>query len=290
MSDINTDVAPVDLSDSRTYVPGVPHEYLAYLRRHDPVHWQDEEGGPGFWAVTTLRRLRHRQPRLRALLARPAGGRCPSSSTDDEIAQQRLMMLNMDPPLHTRYRRLVNKGFTPRMVRDLEASIHRSTDRHHRLGLREGPGRLRDRGLGRAAPAGHRRTARGARRGPPPDVRLVEPHGRQRGPRVRHHRGRRHEAAMELYAYASELYAKKRIDPTGDLMSVLTQVEVEGESLSRHGARTVLPPPHGGRQRDHPEPHVRRHAHLLPASPTSGSAWSRTAPPARRPSKRCSAT
>ena len=38
------------------------------------------------------------------------------------------MMLNMDPPLHTRYRRLVNKGFTPRMVRDLEASIHRPTD------------------------------------------------------------------------------------------------------------------------------------------------------------------
>ena len=30
------------------------------------------------------------------------------------------MMLNMDPPLHTRYRRLVNKGFTPRMVRQLE--------------------------------------------------------------------------------------------------------------------------------------------------------------------------
>ncbi len=38
------------------------------------------------------------------------------------------MMLNMDPPLHTRYRRLVNKGFTPRMVRDLEEYIHRATD------------------------------------------------------------------------------------------------------------------------------------------------------------------
>jgi len=39
-------------------------------------------------------------------------------------------------------------------------------------------------------------------------------------------------AAMELYAYAAELFSKKRIDPHTDLMSVLTTVEVEGEQLS----------------------------------------------------------
>ena len=39
-------------------------------------------------------------------------------------------------------------------------------------------------------------------------------------------------AAMELYAYAAELFATKRIDPHADLMSVLTTVEVEGEQLS----------------------------------------------------------
>ena len=39
-------------------------------------------------------------------------------------------------------------------------------------------------------------------------------------------------AAMELYAYASELFGKKRLDPHADLMSVLTTVEVEGEQLS----------------------------------------------------------
>ena len=31
---------------------GGPHAWLAHLRRHDPVHWQDEPGGPGFWVVT----------------------------------------------------------------------------------------------------------------------------------------------------------------------------------------------------------------------------------------------
>ena len=37
-------------------------------------------------------------------------------------------MINMDAPKHTKLRKLVNKGFTPRMVRDLEASIHHATD------------------------------------------------------------------------------------------------------------------------------------------------------------------
>jgi cholest-4-en-3-one 26-monooxygenase len=39
-------------------------------------------------------------------------------------------------------------------------------------------------------------------------------------------------SAMELYAYASELFAKKRIDPHADLMSALTTVEIDGEHLS----------------------------------------------------------
>jgi cholest-4-en-3-one 26-monooxygenase len=39
-------------------------------------------------------------------------------------------------------------------------------------------------------------------------------------------------AAMELYAYAAELFATKRIDPHADLMSVLTSVEMEGEQLN----------------------------------------------------------
>jgi cholest-4-en-3-one 26-monooxygenase len=40
------------------------------------------------------------------------------------------------------------------------------------------------------------------------------------------------QAAMELYAYAAELYAKKRAAPTEDLMSALAEVEVEGDKLS----------------------------------------------------------
>jgi cholest-4-en-3-one 26-monooxygenase len=40
------------------------------------------------------------------------------------------------------------------------------------------------------------------------------------------------EAAMELYSYAAALFSEKRANPHEDLMSILTQVEVEGEQLS----------------------------------------------------------
>ena len=225
------DVAPVDLSDSRSYVAGVPHAWLAHLRRHDPVHWQDEPGGPGFWAITryedcvTVNRDYER-------FSSAAQGTMPFEMGADEIAQQGLMMLNMDPPLHTRYRRLVNKGFTPRMVRDLEESIHRSTDAIIDEVIEAGaadfvteisaelPLQVIAELLGVPQKDRHR---------------MFEWSNRMVGnedPEYQDQTELALTSAMELYAYASELFAKKRIDPHADLMSALTTVEIEGEHLS----------------------------------------------------------
>ncbi len=225
------DVAPVDLSDSRSYVAGVPHAWLAYLRHHDPVHWQDEPGGPGFWAVTryddcvTVNRDYER-------FSSATRGTMPFELDEDEIAQQGLMMLNMDPPLHTRYRRLVNKGFTPRMVRDLEESIHRSTDAIIDEVIEAGradfvtqisaelPLQVIAELLGVPADDRHR---------------MFEWSNRMVGNEDPEYQGQTELAltsAMELYAYAAELFAKKRIDPHADLMSALTTVEIDGEHLS----------------------------------------------------------
>ena len=41
-----------DLTDARTFLSGVPHDYFTDLRRDDPVHWHDEVDGPGFWCIT----------------------------------------------------------------------------------------------------------------------------------------------------------------------------------------------------------------------------------------------
>ena len=224
-------VAPVDLSDSRSFVPGVPHAWLAHLRRHDPVHWQDEAGGPGFWAVTryhdcvTVNRDYER-------FSSAARGTMPFEMPDEDIAQQGLMMLNMDPPLHTRYRRLVNKGFTPRMVRDLEESIHRATDAIIDQVIDQGEADFVT-DLSAELPL----QVIAELLGVPQDDRhrMFEWSNRMVGnedPEYQLEAEMALHAAVELYAYAAELFAKKRIDPHADLMSVLTTVEVEGEQLS----------------------------------------------------------
>jgi cholest-4-en-3-one 26-monooxygenase len=225
------DVTPVDLSDSRSYVSGVPHAWLAHLRQSDPVHWQDEQGGPGFWAVTryedcvTVNRDYER-------FSSAARGTMPFEMSDEDIAQQGLMMLNMDPPLHTRYRRLVNKGFTPRMVRDLEASIHRVTDAIIDDVIETGEADFVTE-LSAELPLQVIAELLGV---PQADRhRMFQWSNAMVGnedPEYQAQADQALVAAMDLYAYAAELFASKRIDPHADLMSALTTVEVDGEQLS----------------------------------------------------------
>jgi cholest-4-en-3-one 26-monooxygenase len=138
----------------------------------------------------------------------------------------------MDPPLHTRYRRLVNKGFTPRMVRDLEQSIHRSADAIIDQVSAAGkadfvtdlsaelPLQVIAELLGVPIEDRHKMFDWSNRM-----VGSEDPEYQLQGDIALN-------AAMELYAYAAELFARKKIDPHADLMSVLTTVEVEGEQLN----------------------------------------------------------
>ena len=47
-----TDLSAIDLSDIDAFGERVPYEWFGLLRRADPVHWQPERQGRGFWAVT----------------------------------------------------------------------------------------------------------------------------------------------------------------------------------------------------------------------------------------------
>jgi cytochrome P450 len=115
--------------DPATYVEGVPFAALARLREHTPVVWAEEvpvlgwPGGPGFWLV-----LRHAdvqqvltQPRLFSSWLGATQIRDPA--TPEALGYVRQMMLNMDPPGHSRLRRLLARSFTPRAVARLEQRI-----------------------------------------------------------------------------------------------------------------------------------------------------------------------
>ena len=221
----------VILSDPTTYTEAVPHEYFAELRRTAPISWREEPDVTPYWAVVSYDACVtvHREWEDFSSYAATS---LPFDIPEAEIEQQRLMMLNMDPPLHTRYRRLVNKGFTPRMVRDLESRLHEVTD-----GLLDNVIERGEADFVVDIAAELPLIVIAELMGVPFEDRhkMFDWSNKMIGSQDPEYNVTPEisaEAAMELYAYASQLFASKRNNPHQDLMSVLTQVEVENESLS----------------------------------------------------------
>jgi cholest-4-en-3-one 26-monooxygenase len=107
-----------------TWARAVPHDQFDLLRREAPVHWHPEPDGPGFWAVTKhadVRAVSHDWETYSSEL----GATFIPTQDEEILAQLRLSILNMDPPLHNRARRLVSKAFTPRMIAKLVEEIDR---------------------------------------------------------------------------------------------------------------------------------------------------------------------
>ncbi|MEU4392664.1 cytochrome P450 [Kribbella sp. NPDC023855] len=111
-----------------TYVTGVPHELMGQLRREHGVVWVPEPAvdnwpaGPGFWAV-----LRYAD--VETVLRSPqvySSSRGLTQIYDAPpplLPPLRKMMINMDPPDHSRLRGLLTKAFAPRAVAQLEERI-----------------------------------------------------------------------------------------------------------------------------------------------------------------------
>ncbi|HZU80226.1 MAG TPA: steroid C27-monooxygenase, partial [Acidimicrobiales bacterium] len=224
-------LSDIDLTKSENFVDEVPHHWFAELRREAPVWWHGEDDGPGFWAVTKYddcvavnRDYEHFSSARKATFL--------WEIPEDALAQQQLMMLNMDPPLHTRYRRLVNKGFTPRMVNQLEAKIHETADQIIDTVIEKGScDFVTD--ISAELPL----IVIADLLGVPQEDRhnMFDWSNRmigQEDPEYQITPEVAQQAAMELYAYAADLFSKKRGNPHEDLMTVLCNVEVEGEQLS----------------------------------------------------------
>src|SRR3954451_13565511 len=121
-----TPVDTVALVDPVTYETGPPCDLLGRLRAEAPVVRVEEPAlhgqpaGPGFWLV-----LRHadveRSLREPATYSSWLGATQVRDAADLEWVRR--MMLNMDPPDHSRLRRLLSRSFTPRAVAALTDAI-----------------------------------------------------------------------------------------------------------------------------------------------------------------------
>ncbi|MFD9434064.1 cytochrome P450 [Streptomyces sp. NPDC060002] len=120
-----------DFTDPDLLQHHVPLPEFAELRLAEPVRWIPQTGNvagfqdDGYWAVTRHADVRYvsTHPEIFSSYLNTAIIRFNEHIERDSIDAQRLILLNMDPPEHTRVRQIVQRGFTPRAIRALEERL-----------------------------------------------------------------------------------------------------------------------------------------------------------------------
>lgn len=108
----------IDIASHDAWVDGVPHDDLARLRREAPVYRHertDPEQPEFFWCLTRHGDVQMANRDWETFSSQKGGVQLVEETNEDFRT-----MIDTDPPDHTRLRRLVNRGFTPRMVTQFE--------------------------------------------------------------------------------------------------------------------------------------------------------------------------
>jgi cholest-4-en-3-one 26-monooxygenase len=234
-----------NLYDSATFERGIPHEYFSWLREHEPVHWQPPgEIRPnvadlmqveqrGYWALT-----RHEHVIEVSLdqerFSSERGTVIATDMPDERVAQLRLWMINQDAPNHTKLRKLVNKGFTKRMIDNMKAHIDKLSSE-----IVDGIARKGECDFVASIASELPLLVIAELVGCPLEDRVKLFHWSNQligfeDPDFADEAGAT-DAMGEMFEYAGHLAAKRRSDPRNDLTSVLVNAEVDGERLDELG-------------------------------------------------------
>ncbi len=102
----------IDLLSPASFSSGQPHDQYRWLRDHAPVHWHEDPDGPGFWVVTRFddvwavdRDFSNFSSEPTIMIQDPENGGVGGFGPYQ-------MMLMMDPPDHTAFRKLIRSEFT----------------------------------------------------------------------------------------------------------------------------------------------------------------------------------
>jgi cholest-4-en-3-one 26-monooxygenase len=119
----------IDIASHDAWMAGVPHAQFARLRREAPVyrHGASEDDQPEWFWVLSRHADVQRASRVWEQFSSGRKG-CLLNSERPDLEMARLM-IDHDPPDHTRLRNLVNRGFTPRAVKSLDGHFREVTAR-----------------------------------------------------------------------------------------------------------------------------------------------------------------
>ncbi|HZZ37414.1 MAG TPA: cytochrome P450, partial [Caulobacteraceae bacterium] len=218
-----------DLLDVETFAAGHPLELYRELRANAPVHWNAEHHGPGFWALTRYADVYAVDHDFQNYSSSPTIMIADPLGQMDEGFGEAKMMLMMDPPQHTGFRKLIRAEFTRPAAAD-------KGDRLHNL-ARQIVNDVIERGecdfVSEVA-------------GEMPSYVIAElmglplEDGRElyKLTEIIHSApetlppGAGREAVMKMFGYGSGVIAEKRARPADDLATRLLQCEVEGRRLT----------------------------------------------------------
>ena len=220
------------IADPDTYVDAPPHDRFDALRETDPVTWVEMDGEPGYWAV-----LRHADvvhvAKNSHIFSASAGGVVVEDLEPASLENMRDMLLAMDPPRHTAYRKPIAPEFKARVIAEMEGRVRAAVaailDRADAAGPRlefvhdvcaKLPSQILGELMGLPAddwPTIHAMAERNSG-GQDPDI----ADGNDRG-----------SAAVEMAMYAMRFAAARReTGPRGDLTDVLLGEEFDGHLMT----------------------------------------------------------
>ncbi len=227
----------LDVISNDAYREGPPHDLLTLMRHDAPVirHRGIEPGSPPwFWAITRHADVVEVSRQFQVYSSARKGALMNQERPDLELAR---MMIDQDPPEHTRLRNLVNRGFTPKAVRMLEDHFREVAERLVREALDACAGGGEIDFVDRVS-AELPLIAIAELLGVPAEDRrkVFDWSNRMIGatdPDMSGGIDDATNASMELYLYANQLAAERRAEPRNDLISALVSAEGH-DQLSEH--------------------------------------------------------
>jgi cholest-4-en-3-one 26-monooxygenase len=225
-----------DFTDPDVLEQGIPLTEFAQLRATAPVWWNAQPEGTsgftdgGFWVISKHAHVREisKNSQLWSTNANGAIIRLPDYVTPDQIEFTKALLINHDPPEHTRLRKIISRMFTPRAVATLEENLTDSARRIVREAAEKDTGNFVD-DVAIHLPLQAILDLLGV---PTPD------------------RPRLHElvdaiinsddpdqtidpttANAELLGYAYAMAEERRKNPTDDVVTTLVQADIDGEAL-----------------------------------------------------------
>jgi cholest-4-en-3-one 26-monooxygenase len=224
-----------DFTDPDLCAERIPAAELAELRRLAPVWWNKQPRGAsgfddeGYWVVTRHADIMEvSRNETFSSYENTAIIQHGEQVTDDVLAAHRLILLNIDPPQHTKLRRIVSRGFTPKAINSLKDTL---TERAHKIvakALEDGTGDFVN-DVACELPL----QAIAELLGVPQDDRrkIFDWSNQMIGYDDPDYEGDPTIAAAELVGYSMAMADERKKCPMDDIVTKLVSAEVDGEAL-----------------------------------------------------------